>query len=980
MQILSQKNLATTVSFQQLNDQLQGELYFDDTMRRLYATDASAYRELPLAVAIPKDKEDIKKLIAFANAHKTPLIPRTAGTSLAGQVVGKGIIVDVSKSFTKIQEINKEEGWVTVQPGVIRDELNMFLKPHGFLFGPETSTANRAMIGGMIGNNSCGSNSIVYGSTRDHLLSVKGFLSDGSEVEFKALSKKEFDEKCELTSQEGEIYRNVRDILSDPAHQKEIDQEFPKKSINRRNTGYAIDILKNSEPFGQEEPFNFCRLIAGSEGTLAFITEAKLAIDPLPPKFSGLLCVHFDSVHESLKGNLIALKYSPYASELIDHYILDCTKSNINQRKNRFFLKGDPKALLAIELRADDDDELHHTADALTAELKAKNLGYHYPFITGEDTQRVWALRKAGLGLLGNIPGDAKAVPVIEDTAVDVQDLPDYINDFNKTLKKYDLYCVHYAHAGSGEIHLRPIINLKTKEGHELFRTVLDEIAHLVKKYKGSLSGEHGDGRLRGEFIPFMIGKKNYQLLKEVKKAWDPNNLFNPGKIVDTPSMNTFLRYAPGQATREFDTVLNFDSYQGILRAAEQCNGSGDCRKTHLTGGTMCPSYMATKDEKDTTRARANILREILTHSEKKNPFDSPEIKEVMDLCLSCKGCKSECPSNVDVGKLKAEFQHQYQKSNGIPLRTRLIANFTRLNKLAIKMPWFYQLTFNSPLAGIAKNLVGFHTKRSMPHLSATTTRQWYQEQYKHLRKPVNPKSMIYLFCDEFTDYNDGEIGILTIKLLHKLGYVVKLVDHEESGRTYLSKGLLKPAKRIAKHNVALFSPLVTRETPLVGIEPSAILTFRDEYPDLVEKDQIENAKRLAENTFTIEEFLAQQLAALDSSQFTKEKRLIKLHGHCHQKALSSLVPTKKLLSLPKNYEVQLIPSGCCGMAGSFGYEKEHYEVSMKIGELVLFPTIRKQPADVLIAAPGTSCRHQIKDGTGRLAKHPVEILYEALV
>lgn len=955
-------------------------MYFDDTIRRLYATDASAYRELPLAVAVPQNEADLKKLITFANEHKTPLIPRTAGTSLAGQVVGKGVIIDVSKYFTAIPEVNTEEKWVRVQPGVIRDELNMFLKPHGFLFGPETSTANRAMIGGMIGNNSCGSNSVVYGSTRDHLISVKGFLSDGSEVEFGELTRQEFEAKCQLESLEGNVYRNIRDILSDTANQERIDHEFPKRSINRRNTGYAIDLLKDSEPFGRDGRFNFCRLIAGSEGTLAFITEARLAINPLPPKFNGLLCIHFDSIYESLRGNLIALKYKPYASELIDHYILDCTKSNISQSKNRFFLKGDPKALLAVELRAEDDDELHKKADELTAELKAANLGYHYPFITGEDTNRVWALRKAGLGLLGNIPGDAKAVPVIEDTAVDVQDLPEYINEFNETLKKYNLYCVHYAHAGSGEIHLRPIIDLKTKEGHKLFRTVLEEIAHLVKKYKGSLSGEHGDGRLRGEFIPFMIGEQNYMLLKEIKKAWDPNNLFNPGKIVDTPAMNTFLRYQPGQATRELDTVLNFDANQGILRAAEQCNGSGDCRKTHLSGGTMCPSYMATKNEKDTTRARANILREILTNSEKKNPFDSAEIKEVMDLCLSCKGCKSECPSNVDVGKLKAEFQHQYHKVHGIPFRTRLIANFTRLNKMAMKMPWLYHLTFNTPLASIAKAVIGFHTKRSMPPLSRITVRQWYDENYRRMRKPAHQKGTVYFFCDEFTNYNDGDIGITAIKLLNKLGYRVKLIDHKESGRTYLSKGLLKPAKKIAEYNVGLFSPLINEETALVGVEPSAILTFRDEYPDLVEQDQIEKAKTLAENTFTIEEFLARQLAAKGASLFTREKRLIKLHGHCHQKSISSLVPTKKLLSLPKNYEVQLIPSGCCGMAGSFGYEKEHYDVSMKIGELVLFPTVRQQADDVIIAAPGTSCRHQIKDGTGRIARHPVEILYEALV
>ena len=634
------------IALSRLKSELEGELYSDEAIKHIYATDASSYREIPLAVALPKSKNDLKKLIHFAKENKTSLIPRTAGTSLAGQVVGNGIIVDVSKYFTQILEVNKDQKWVKVQPGVIRDELNMHLNTYDLYFGPETSTANRAMIGGMIGNNSCGSNSVVYGSTREHLIEAEVLLSDGSEVVLKSISKSEFDEKCAYKSLEGDLYRNIKNILSDSQNRKRIKENYPKASVTRRNTGYAIDLLADSEPFVEgTELFNFCKLLAGSEGTLAFITEATLALDPIPPKIKGLLCVHFDSIYDSLKANLTALKYNPSASELMDHYILECTKGNIAQRENRFFVQGDPQAVLVVELFGETDKELNDKKESLISELKAQNLGYHFPFVEGDDIKKVWGLRKAGLGLLSNMPGDAKPVPVIEDTAVDVEDLPDYIEEFNAVLKKYDLFCVHYAHAGSGELHLRPIINLKTEEGNQLFRTILEEVAILVKKYKGSLSGEHGDGRLRGEFIPFMIGEENYELLKEVKKAWDPNNIFNPGKIVDTPSMNTSLRFKPGQVTKEFDSILNFDDTYGVLRAAEQCNGSGDCRKTQLSGGTMCPSYMATKNEKDTTRARANILREVLTNSEKANAFDSAEIKEVMDLCLSCKGCKSECPS-----------------------------------------------------------------------------------------------------------------------------------------------------------------------------------------------------------------------------------------------------------------------------------------------------------------------------------------------
>ncbi|MCU0395776.1 MAG: FAD-binding oxidoreductase [Chitinophagaceae bacterium] len=663
---------------QQLAAQLEGDLFFDDTMRILYATDASAYREMPLAVAIPKTRNDIQALIRFAQEHHTSLIPRTAGTSLAGQVVGNGIVVDVGRHFTRILELNKEEGWVRVEPGVIRDELNLFLKPHGLFFGPETSTANRAMIGGMVGNNSCGSNSVVYGSTRDHLLEVQALLSDGSKVVFKALSPDEFHAKCELDTLEGKVYRQIRSILSVESNQEEIRRQFPKPSVERRNTGYAIDLLVETAPFNAGGPdFNFCSLIAGSEGTLCFITEIKLHVNELPPRESGLLCVHFNTIDESLRANLIALKYKPSASELIDHYILECTKDNIEQRKNRFFVQGDPGAILVIEYARETREEIADICRQVEAEMRAAGLGYHFPVLYGDDCKKIWTLRKAGLGLLGNLPGDDKAVPVIEDTAVDVNDLPAYIRDFNEILQKHGLYSVHYAHAGSGELHLRPILNLKTEEGNRMFRVIAEEIATLVKKYNGSLSGEHGDGRLRGEFIPQMIGPKNYELLRQIKYTWDPKNIFNPNKIVDTPSMNSMLRYEPGQQTPTFNTIFRYHN-QDILQHAEQCNGSGDCRKTHLSGGTMCPSYMATRNEKDTTRARANILREFLTHSHKVNRFDHAEIKEVMDLCLSCKGCKGECPSNVDVAKLKAEFLQHYYDANGVPLRSRLIANFTK--------------------------------------------------------------------------------------------------------------------------------------------------------------------------------------------------------------------------------------------------------------------------------------------------------------
>ncbi|HEY8915668.1 MAG TPA: FAD-linked oxidase C-terminal domain-containing protein [Chitinophaga sp.] len=970
----------------QLALELEGALYDDNTMRTLYATDASAYRELPLAVAIPAHEKDIKRLITFARENKTSLIPRTAGTSLAGQVVGNGIIVDVSKHFTRILEINPEEKWVRVQPGVVRDELNMFLKPYGFYFGPETSTANRAMIGGMVGNNSCGSNSVVYGSTREHLLEVKALLSDGSEAVFNTISPDEFHARCERGdgSLETQVYQQIRSILGNHANQEEIRRQFPKKSITRRNTGYAVDLLLETAPFtAGTEDFNFCKLIAGSEGTLAFLTEIKLNISPLPPKETGLLCVHFNTIDESLRANIIAMQYKPSASELIDHYILECTKDNIEQSKNRFFVQGDPGAILVVEFLRNTRGEITEIATRLQQELQAAGLGYHFPLLFGDDTKKIWTLRKAGLGLLSNLPGDEKAVPVIEDTAIAIEDLPEYIRQFNDILKKYNLYAVHYAHAGSGEIHLRPIINLKTEEGNLLFRKIAEEIATLVKQFQGSLSGEHGDGRLRGEFIRQMIGDKNYELLRQLKYTWDPENIFNPHKIVDTPSMNSMLRYEPGQQVPPLQTIFHFPD-QTMLQHAEQCNGSGDCRKTQLSGGTMCPSYMATRNEKDTTRARANILREFLTHSNKQNRFDHKEIYDVLDLCLACKGCKSECPSNVDMAKLKMEFLQHYHDANGVPFRAKMIGNYTSLNGLAAITPGIYNwLVKNKATSSVIKKVSGFALDRSLPGLHSTTLKSWFRRQWPKERTalPANAPA-VYLFCDEFTNYNDTSIGIKTVQLLHKLGYEVRMIDHPQSARALMSKGLLRKARVIAEQQIRIFKDVITKDTPLLGIEPSAILSFRDEYPDLVQEQYREAAKQLAKNVFLVDEFLSQaaERGALRPEQFTQEKRHIKLHGHCQQKALSTPLHSKKILSLPANYSVEIIPSGCCGMAGSFGYEKEHYDLSMQIGELVLFPAVRNATDDTLIAAPGTSCRHQVKDGTGKIALHPVEILHAALV
>jgi len=971
------------MDLQSLAAQLDGKLYFDKTMRTLYATDASAYKEMPLAVAVPKTAADIQKIIAFARENGTSIIPRAAGTSLAGQVVGNGIVVDISQHFTKILSVDQTNKTAWVEPGVIRDELNIHLKSFKLFFGPETSTSNRCMIGGMVGNNACGARSVVYGSTREHLLEIKGFLADGNEVTFGALTNEEFEDKCNginvVSELEQSIYLQAKEILSDVKNRDLFDEQFPKKSIPRRNTGYALDLLADSKPFGtKDEKFNFCKLIAGSEGTLFFSTAIKLnLVDALKP-YAALICVHCESINESLKANLEALKFKPDSVELIDHYILECTKENIEQSKNRFFVQGDPKAILAVEFLRDSQEEILEIAKAMEEQMRAKNLGYYFPIVFGEDTNKVWNLRKAGLGLLSNIPGDAKAVAVIEDTAVDVNDLPDFIEEFNAILHERNLNCVHYAHAATGELHLRPIIDLKTKEGAVLFRTIATDIAHLVKKYKGSLSGEHGDGRLRGEFIPLMLGEEIYELFQKVKHTWDPWGIFNPGKIVNTPPMDSSLRYTPGQDTPMPETYFDFSDNNGILRAAEMCNGSGDCRKTEKSGGTMCPSYMATRDEKHTTRARANMLRETITNSTKENRFDDEGLLEVLDLCLSCKGCKSECPSNVDMAKLKAETLQQYHDKNGVKFRSRLIGNTPKINKLFSNFPGIYNLSTKGFLGNFIKKATGFAVERKLPLMHKITFAKWMKN-HKQTGDFIN--GTVYLYNDEFLNYYDVEIGQTAVKLFNHLGYKVEIPAIGISGRTYLSKGMLKEARKIAETNTKAFHKHIPANAVLVGIEPSAILSFRDEYPALCRGELKTKAKQFAERTLLIEEFLAKELeeGRISEKAFTDKEERVRMHGHCFQKALSSLVPLKKILSLPKNYTVLNIPSGCCGMAGSFGYEAEHYDISMKIGELVLFPTIRSEQEATIISASGTSCRHQISDGTGKTALHPVEILFNAL-
>lgn len=965
-------------AFQQLSKLISGEIYTDALHKSIYATDASVYRKLPLAVAFPKNNLDIISLIHFASKNNISLIPRAAGTSLAGQCVGDGIVVDTSKYFTNILAFDEHEKTITIQPGVIRDELNLYLKPYGLFFGPNTSTSNRCTIGGMVGNNSSGTTSIKYGVTRDKILKLKTILSDGSEVTFKDLSPDEFKQKRIGESLENKIYQIIFNELSSKATQHEILKEFPKKSIHRRNNGYAVDALLDFKEFGGfKNNINLSKLLTGSEGTLAFTTEITLQLDNLPPAKNSMVAAHFTSIEESMRAVIIAMKHNLYTCELMDKTILDCTKNNREQLKNRFFVEGDPKAILMLEICTDSDEESDKLAELLIADLKAEHLGYAYPKLVNSQINQAVELRKAGLGLLGNIVGDYKAVACIEDTAVELNNLPNYIAEFTQMMTEFKQEAVYYAHAGAGELHLRPILNLKKKEDVVLFRNITSKTAELVKKYGGSFSGEHGDGIVRAEFIPKMIGIKNYELLKRIKTTFDPQNIFNPGKIVNALLMDENLRYEIERKEPIITTLQDFSDSEGILRATEKCNGSGDCRKLPSAGGTMCPSYRATRNEKDTTRARANLLREFLTHSKKENKFNHKELYDVFDLCLSCKACAGECPSNVDIAALKSEFLYQYHKNNKPSFRTKIFAYNAQLNNLGCKVPFLTNFISNSYFT---KLLLGIALQRNIPKLTNTNIFRWYKKHKAQLENKQFKNSSVYLFIDEFTNFYDTKIGIDAIELLSTLGYKVQITNHTESGRSAISKGLLDFAKQKADFNVNFFKNKITFKTPLIGIEPSAILTFRDEYLRLA--DDKETAQKIAANTFTFEEFIKDEFEKghINSNQFTRNNLTVKIHGHCQQKSLSGVEPTFKMLSIPKNYNITILNTGCCGMAGSFGYEKEHYHLSMKVGEDTLFPKIKNLENSITIAAAGTSCRHQIKDGTNKRAKHPITILREALL
>ena len=959
------------------------EILTDSLHKVAYATDASVYREIPYGVAYPKDEADLVALIGEARRRGTSIIARAGGTSIAGQVVGKGIVADVSRYMNRILEINAEERYAWVEPGVVRDELNIACKPYGLFFSPETSTSNRCCIGGMVGNNSCGTHSLIYGSTRPHVLEADGILADGSKVHFAEYTIWELEgkfgenfwvsgERLEVSGLEERIYAQLIRWALDEETRRLIAETYPDKELTRRSCGYAIDeaiedLCDESKPL-RERKINLCKLIAGSEGTLALLSRIKVSLDPLPPKEVMVVCAHCTSLDAAFEANLIALAHHPTAVELMDGEIITLSRqSSAFSSQQIDFIEGTPAALLISELRAENREEMDRQAEAIEKALMASGLVNHCTRVYGGDVAKVWNLRKAGLGILNGMPGDAKPTGVIEDTAVAAKRLPAYMRDFRAMLERLGTSCVFYGHISTGELHLRPILNLKTEEGRRLFRLIAHETTLLVRKHRGTISGEHGDGRLRGEFIPLQYGEKTYELMREVKYCWDADEIINPHKIVDTPKMDEWLRVLGyGETIKDAE----------MLCRVEQCNGAGDCRKSTLIGGTMCPAYKVSGDELQTTRARANVLREWLSGNA---AIGEAELKEVLASCLACKACKRECPSGVDMTRLRAEALQKLYDAHGTPLRTWMVARNGAIQRLGAMMPGVYNwFASNRWTSAMLKKMVGFAEERRIPKIG----------DWRLKIEDLKFEKRVYLFLDEFTRYEEPELVETFVRLMNRLGYEVIVPKHTESGRAAISKGCLRLARRYAEKNIRLLKDVVSDETPLVGIEPSCILTFRDEYPELMANGEgREAAEKLAKNCLLFDEFLMREVEAgrITKEQFSDMPAEIWLHGHCHQKALVGVEKTAALLDLPTNTKVHVIPSGCCGMAGSFGYEKAHYRTSIAIGEMILFPAVREAvkvdcvERPVFVAAPGISCRTQIYDGTGVVAHHPIEILYRLL-
>ena len=919
------------------------------------------YQVEPVGIVIPRDGDDVQAALEVARRHRVAVLPRGGGTSLTGQTVNHALVLDFSRHMDQMLEVNAEELWARVQPGLVQDNLNDQVRSLGLQFGPDTSTSNRATLGGMLGNNSGGSHSIAYGLTVEHVIELTTRLADGSRAVFGEVTPEAFAAKCRAPGLEGEIYREVariRDTYGD-----EIRTRYPAHW--RRVSGYNLDELV------KDRPLNMARVVVGSEGTLVTVLEAKVRLVRRPRK-TALEVIHYHDIQEALESSQPILETGPYAVELTDKMILDLARNNIEQSQRMGFVQGDPAAIMIVEYAGETDAEVRAKIEALDACRQRGRFGYaaHVARDTAEQ-QSIWKLRKAGLGLLLGMEGDKKPIAFVEDTAVEPRHLAEFVSSFREIFAKHDTVGAYYGHCSVGCLHIRPVIDLKTPRGLEQVRAIADEITDLVVRFRGTLSSEHGDGRARSPYLEKLFGPRLMQAFRELKHAFDPDNRMNPGNLVAPVGITDHLRYGTQYTTWEPSTLLDFSEQGGFAAAIEMCNGVGACRKT--LEGTMCPSYMATKDEEHSTRGRANALRAALSGRLPKAEFTGRRLYEVMDLCLECKGCKAECPANVDMAKLKYEFLHHYYEANGLPLRNRLFGQIAKVNRLGSRLPALVnRLSGLAPSRWALEKIAGIDRRRPLPSLAAETFDDWFR---RHTPPAAAPRGEVVLFNDTFVTYNVPEIARAAVEVLEAAGYRVVLVDRKCCGRPLISKGMLTQAREHAAWNVAQLAPYARRGVAIVGLEPSCLLTLRDETVDLLRTD---DARAVARQSLLFEEFLVRERGRGLALKFGANGRKALLHGHCHQKALVGTAPTVAALRWA-GFEVSEVDSGCCGMAGSFGFEREHYDVSVALGNRRLAPAVKAAPAETEIVAPGISCRQQIQHLAGRRAKHPAEVLREAL-
>lgn len=948
---------------EKLRSRVRGDLHFDEMSLGLYATDASIYQKYPLAVFLPLDEEDVLAAVSTAHEYEIPILPRGGGTSLGGQTVGAALILDFSKYMNRILELNVEERWVRVQPGIVRDELNEIIAEHGLHLAIDPSTANRANVGGMIGNNSSGTKSIIFGKMVDQVLEAKILLADGAVMECKELSPEEYEEKKQGDTREALIYTEFQRIIEE--NREEIGKRFPK--IMRRVQGYNLD------EFHQSERWNLSKLITGSEGTLVTLLEAKVNLELLPKE--KILCVaHYSELLESISAVPWIVKHNPSAVEIMDDAVIKLARKNHDMAPLCSFIEGDPAAILIVEFFGDDMDELIQRAEGMAKDMTDRGLGYAYPiFPGGDDQERIWTLRKNGLGLMLGMKGERKPLPFIEDAAVPVDVLPEYIDNVLKICKKHETPAIMYAHASVGLIHVRPILDLRKQDDIDRMKGIADDTFALVKSYGGSWSGEHGDGRVRSAFLERFFGSQIFKQFKEIKKLFDPQRLMNPGNIVDAVPMDQNLRFGTDYKTEKHEGHFNFRDDGDFFEAVHMCNGVGACRKKNV--GTMCPSYMATLDEEHSTRGRANALRLAMTGQLGPDGMTSNRLHDVLDLCLSCKACKSECPSNVDMAKLKSEFLQGYYNKHGLKLADRLIAASAKAAK--------FNSGFLAPLInGIQRTLLfrkvlewvtGFDARRNLPSYTSEPFAKWFNRHSKSNGSGNNTKCVV-LFDDTYLNYHEPNIGRAATELLESCGYEVILAQAGCCQRPRISHGLLKLAHRDGLKTLHGLDKYIKEGLEVVVCEPSCATALTDDLPDLIDDEEL--GERIKEHVTMIDVFIAREIKSGNiSPDFLSPSKDILIHGHCHQKATSGTAAMKAVLGHVEGLTVNEISSGCCGMAGAFGYEKKHYELSQKIGEDRFFPAIRERDENTTVVACGFSCRHQLLDAFGFKPKHWVEVV-----